>query len=305
MKDITIIIVNYNTSNLLHECLIRVEESTIAQRIQSVVVDNGSSDDSVEMCKMKHPTARLISFKENIGFGRGNNIILHTLDTPFALLINTDTFLDKSTAEELLDYMSKNEGVGIAGPKVFNADGSIQLSCRKFPSMISAIYHAFLGKISSNNRKTREYLMADFDHSEERDVDWLSGCCMMMRKEALRDVGGGFDEQYFMYFEDVDICRTMHNMGWRVCYFPKAECHHIKGSSGGYQSPFHIRVFHQSMWKYFKKFHPRGLVVAVYPLVFVGIKLRQSILLMSNMLKKSNRSCRFMRWTYNTGEYHG
>ncbi|MDP2891831.1 MAG: glycosyltransferase family 2 protein [Bacillota bacterium] len=290
MKKITAVIVNYNTKELLHGCLEHIERSTICGDIKIVVVDNGSGDSSVEMIRSRHPKIKVIALGYNMGFGRANNAALKGLDTPYALLVNSDCFLESDCAEKMLAFMEENSDAGAAGPKVLNADGTIQPSRRKFLTIYSALLHGFIGGLFPNNKKTREYMMAGFDHDSHAGVDWISGCCMMLRKAALESVGGGFDESYFMYIEDVDLCRMLHKKGWRVCYVPQARCVHLTGSSGGYESPLHIRAFHKSMWQYFKKFYGSSPKAALFPLVYLGIKLRLCTKLAANALKKRRRT---------------
>ncbi len=285
-KQITAIIVNYNTKELLEKCLAHIGRSTCAPLIHTVVVDNASRDGSVELLHSKYPEVETIALPENAGFGRGNNAALKKLETPYALLLNTDAFLFEDAAEKLLTFMQRNPGVGAAGPLVKNADGSVQASCRRFLSISSAFFHAFIGKLAPKNKRTREYMMEDLCRDQDTPVDWVSGCCMMLRREALADVGGGFDEKYFMYIEDVDLCWRLHQEGWQVSYVPEAQCTHIIGASGGYSNPIHIKAFHAGMWTFFKKRYGKTGKALLFPLVYLGIQLRLAGKLAANSLKK-------------------
>lgn len=285
-KQVTAIIVNYNTKELLEKCLMHIERSSCASLIHTVVVDNASHDGSVELLRSNYSSVEIIALPENVGFGRGNNAALKRLDTPYALLLNTDAFLEEDTVELLLLYMEKNPGIGAAGPLVKNADGSVQASCRRFLTISSAFFHAFIGKVLPGNKRTREYMMEDLCREADTPVDWVSGCCMMLRKEALESVDGGFDEKYFMYIEDVDLCWRMHEQGWQVSYVPQAKCTHMVGASGGYRNPIHIKAFHKGMWIFFRKRYGRTAKVLFFPIVYLGIKIRLAGKLMANALKR-------------------
>lgn len=289
-KQVTAVIVNHNTGELLEKCLALIESCSFSEQIKTVVVDNASTDGSVELLQSAHPDVEVIALRQNVGFGRGNNAALKKLDTPYALLLNTDTFLEEDTVEKLAAYMEQNPDAGAAGPLVKNADGSVQASCRRFLTISSAFFHAFVGRIRPQNKRTREYMMEDLCRDDACCVDWISGCCMMLRREALESVGGGFDEQYFMYIEDVDLCWRLHQAGWRVAYVPQAQCTHLLGASGGYKSSLHIKAFHKGMWIFFRKRYKGTGKVLLFPLVYLGIQVRLAGKVAANEFKKLKRS---------------
>jgi len=283
MSTVTAVIVSYNTKDYLRRCIECLMASDIAQEIKITVVDNASSDGSAEMVAAEFPQAELICPGENLGFGRANNLALKKLDTPYALLINSDAFVREDTVRLLLEHMEDSPRCAICGPRALNADGSLQYSCRTFPGIGISLLHGFVGKLFPNNPASRSYLMKDHDHTLSFGVDWVSGLCMMIRKEAAQQLGG-FDERYFFYVEDVDLCRRAHRLGWQVDFVGRAVLTHLIDASGGRRSPRMIRAHHDSMWMYYKD-DLKGCRLAA-PLVWAGIKLRLLLMLALNGLKK-------------------
>jgi len=285
-KLIRVVIVSYNTCELLRNCLSLLYASTVVDKLTFTVVDNGSADASVAMVEREYPEVTLVHSSENLGFGRANNIALEGMHEPYALLVNSDTFVQPDTLEKLYRYMESNKDVGIAGPKTLNQDGSVQASCRRFPSMAQAAVHGFLHKIAPRNRFSRAYRMEDMDHEATLDVDWVSGLCMMIRAQTAKALGG-FDPEYFFYVEDVDLCKRAHMDGWRVVFCGEASVVHLGGASGGYHSPKMISEFHKSMLAYYRK---HGKQKWLFPFVWVGVQIRKAVVLWVNQFQRHNSS---------------
>lgn len=181
--------------------------------------------------KKDYPDVILISNKENKGFAAANNQAIDATDSRYILLINSDCEVFEGSIERLLDYSERTLEAAIAGPKIVNSDGSLQYSCRRFPSFFGAAAHTILTHIYPNNPFSKKYKLVDVSRKEPFSVDWVSGSCMMIRRSALEDTGL-LDENYFMYVEDIDICYRMWQNGWEVHYMPHSEVlHHIGGSS--------------------------------------------------------------------------
>lgn len=173
----------------------------------------------------------LISNKKNKGFAAASNQAITATDSRYILLINSDCEVFEGSIEKLLDYFEKIPKIAIAGPKIVNSDGSLQYSCRSFPSFFGAAAHTILTHIYPDNPFSKKYKLVDVSRKEPFSVDWVSGSCMMIRRSALDDIGL-LDENYFMYVEDIDICYRMWQKGWEVHYMPHSEVlHHIGGSS--------------------------------------------------------------------------
>ncbi len=173
----------------------------------------------------------LITNKENKGFAAASNQAIIATDSRYILLINSDCEVYEDSINKLIDYMDKNPQVSVAGPKIINSDGSVQYSCRRFPSFFGAAAHTILTHIYPANPISRKYMMVDVSRDEPFSVDWVSGSCMIIRRSALEETGP-LDENYFMYVEDIDICYRMWQNGWEVHYMPYSDVlHHVGGSS--------------------------------------------------------------------------
>jgi len=223
--------VAFNSLKYLRDCIDSIYSSPPDTSYDLIVVDNASTDGTSRFVADEYPGIVLISNKENTGFAAANNQVIKTTDSKYILLINSDCEVYEDSIDRLMDYMDKNPRVAIAGPKIINSDGSVQYSCRRFPSFFSAAAHTILTHIYSGNPISRKYMMADINRDEPFSVDWVSGSCMIIRRQALEETGR-LDERYFMYVEDIDICYRMWQNGWEVHYMPYSDVlHHVGGSS--------------------------------------------------------------------------
>jgi N-acetylglucosaminyl-diphospho-decaprenol L-rhamnosyltransferase len=229
-----VVVVNHDTRDDLLGCLASLADAG-ADRV--VVVDCGSVDGSLEAVAAAHPDVALVGLP-NLGFGRGANAGVARLQGdaggPFdaVVIANADTRFRPGSAAALGGYLGAHPDVGAAGPVVVHPDGRLQMSARAFPDIRTAVGHAVLGLVWPRNPWTRRYRLTDWDHRSERDVDWLSGCCVAVRADAFADVGG-FDPAYFMFVEDVDLCWRLGQAGWRVVFAPVTEVVHAIGASVG------------------------------------------------------------------------
>jgi GT2 family glycosyltransferase len=221
MLNVSIVIVNYNGRGLLRQCLKSIYQNLhhTDRQYKVVVVDNNSSDDSVAMVREQFPAVRLIPLKQNSGYARGVNIGLRSIEARYYLILNMDTTIVQPHAIELMiDFMNTHSDVGLAGPKLVNPDGSTQVSCCRFPKFFYPVLRrTFLRSTIFARKIIRYYLMLDWNHQETMPVDWVIGTGMLVRHEALQQVGL-MDERFFMYFEDVDWCRRFWANGWKICY---------------------------------------------------------------------------------------
>lgn len=276
MVDVTVSIVNWNTRDELRDCL----KSVLSQdeiSLEVIVVDNASSDDSTQMLRDDFADGvKLIENNENLGFGAAHNQAISVAKGRYVLILNPDSLvLREDVLKCMLGYMDANPDVGIAGPRILNPDGTLQFSARRFPPMFAGIFrHTVLGKIFPKNRFVRGYLMTDIPHDQTMDVDWLSGSALLVRKDTLDQIGG-FDKRFFMYCEDVDLCKRAHDAGWRVVYLPEAEISHRIGAASDKNPIAMIRQHHRSMLLYFLKHNARSPKILLAPLVFLALKLRE------------------------------
>ncbi len=230
-KNLSIIIVTYNSLEYLKDCLSSIYACPPKNDYDVIVVDNASSDGTDEYVKSAYPDTTLIKNERNRGFAAASNQAIMISDSAYILLINSDCQVFDNSIENLLGYFIDNEKVAAAGPKILNSDGSIQYSCRRFPSFFGAAAHTLLAHIYPDNPFSRKYKLVDADREKPFPVDWVSGSCMMIRRKALEDTGI-LDENYFMYVEDIDICYRMWQKGWEVHYMPYSRVvHHTGGSS--------------------------------------------------------------------------
>lgn len=265
------VIVNYNTREDLRRCLRTLEENL--GRLPVVVVDNGSTDGSPEMVREEFPWVRLVENPGNPGYASACNAGIRATDRPYVFVLNSDVEFVEGGIEVLLDYLDDHPGVGVLGPMVLNTDGTRQMSCRRFPSMLENVVHGFLGEIWPDNPLTSSYQMKDLGGSEPREVDWVSGAAMLLRREAVGKVGG-FDEAYFMYVEDVDLCWRLRRAGYRVVYHPGFRLVHHIGRTSSQQSTRMLYEHHRSMYIFFRRrYHGlRGKLLT--PVILAGLAAR-------------------------------
>jgi len=194
-------------------------------------------------------------------------------------LLNSDCEVYEGSIDEMVSFAEKNSDAGIIGPMIINSDGSIQLSCRRFPSLIIAGLHTILSSFLPNNRFSRHYKMADREKGLPFEADWVSGSAMLVRRDALKDTGL-LDEGYFMYVEDIDLCYQMHRKGWKVYYYPHARIlHHIGGSTKGSQVASCIIMQKSILYFYLKNYKkdPKILLIPILVIV-LGIRIAVTFL---------------------------
>ncbi len=263
------VVVSYNVVDLLLGCIDSLRSDGVEQ---IVVVDNASRDASVEALRAHDPSVEVLALDRNLGFAAAANRGVALTTTPYVAILNPDLVLDPPVSKALVETMERDEGLGLVGPRIRTPDGSLYPSVRMFPNFVDAAGHAFLHFVWPTNPFTRRYRMLDWDHDMPADVDWVAGTFMMARRRAWDEIGG-FDEDFFMYLEDVDLCRRMHDAGWRVGYEPAASVVHVIGCSTD-QTPYRmIAIHHLSLWRYALKttVGPKRLAL---PLIGVALALR-------------------------------
>lgn len=268
---LALVIVNYNTREDLRACLGSARRHLRDAAV--VVVDNGSTDGSREMVREDFPQAVLVENPGNPGYAAACNRGIAATREPYVFILNSDVEFVADGLEGVLDYLDRHPEVGALGPMVLNSDGTTQMSCRRFPSMLENAVHAFLGDLWPGNPCTRSYQMKGLCRDEPCAVDWVSGAAMLLRREASRSVGG-FDESYFMYVEDVDICWRLRKAGFEVVYDPSFRLVHHIGRTSSQQSVRMLYEHHRSMFIFFRKRYPgrRGLIML--PAVAAGLAAR-------------------------------
>lgn len=261
--DLSIIILNYNTKNLLRECLRALRLARPEIKMEILVIDNDSADGSAAMVLSEFPEARLIRAPRNLGYAGGNNLGIKSAVGRYIMIMNPDILVFPGSLESFLSFMEANPGVGIAGPQLINPDGSIQYSCYRFQTPFTPLYRrTAIGLLPFGRRAVKDYLMEDFDHRSVSDVDWLLGGALLVRRSALETVGL-LDENFFMYFDDTDWCRRFWENGWRVAYAPVSRFVHFhqRHSQGGVIELLRKRTARMhllSAYSYFRKYHGKN-----------------------------------------------
>ncbi|MEK6591043.1 MAG: glycosyltransferase family 2 protein [Nitrospinota bacterium] len=252
--DISIIIVSYNAKEYLRNCLYFIYSNRHIVNFETIVVDNNSIDKSPEMVKREFPQVRLIENKENIGFARANNIALRESQGRYILLLNNDTILLPDSLDIMTIIMENSPTTGVLGCQLMNTDESLQESFNRIPD----IFTEFIRKsIYNQNIGTSKNIFGKYlyrKYQMEQDVDWVTGSCMMIRRNALVDIGL-LDEKFFMYFEDVDLCCRIREKGWKIKYTPSAKVIHVGGRSVLSNAPKANLEYRLSQLYFYKKYH--------------------------------------------------
>jgi N-acetylglucosaminyl-diphospho-decaprenol L-rhamnosyltransferase len=265
------VIVNYEAGSLLAACVRSVVADQSAGAPDVVVVDNGSRDGSIATLATAFPSVRVVDMEVNLGYGAAANRGIAATAAPVVAVCNADIEVQPGTAAAMLARFDREPDLAALGPTILNPDGSQYPSARSVPSTADALGHALFGAIHPRNAFTRRYRQLDVDPSRPRDVEWLSGAAMWLRRSAIDSVGG-WDEQYFMYGEDVDLCWRLRRLGWRVSYEPQGTVTHVQGVSTDHHPYRMIVRHHRSVYRFAtKRWHgaKRALLVPTAVLLTV------------------------------------
>ena len=275
MNKISIIIVSYNVRSYLSNSIDSILKSSI-KNIELIIVDNNSFDDTVEYISQNYPSIKLIPNSSNVGFGRAVNQGARIANSDYLLILNPDTIIEEDTLKKLVNYIETNDKIGMVGPKILNADGSLQLSCkRSFPTIKSAIPKILgLDKLFPNSKWFGRYNLTFLDPDKNHVVDAISGSCMLIRNKVFKKIGG-FDEKFFMFGEDIDICLRVWKANFEVHYFPETKIIHFKGKSVK-TAPYNSReAFYEAMDIYVEKHYSSTLSKISRTLISLGIRLNK------------------------------
>ena len=271
-RSVSAVVVNYNARDHLLECV----RSLRAAGVDDVVVaDNDSGDGSAWALQGSDPDARLVATGANLGYGTAANRGAALARGDLLLVCNSDVVVEPGAVKALAAALESAPGTGFVGPRIENLDGTVYPSPRTFPDLGVALGHAFLGLVAPRNRFTRRYRMLDLDRTRPAAVDWVSGACFLARREAWDDVGG-FDESYFMYAEDVDLCWRARRAGWAVAFEPEARVVHVQGVSSDL-APYRMIVEHHRSLLRFHRATRTGAAAALTPLVAAALAARTAL----------------------------
>jgi len=262
---LSVIIVNYNSGQITRACVESILKQDLPYAYEIIVVDNASTDESVSLLRSDFPEIEVIDNQDNLGLAAGVNIGIKQAGGQYILILNPDIVVLSGAINEMVEFMEENKKVGISGGKLLSPNGKLQYSCYRFYEVLTIIYRrTYLGKTKKGRKAVSKFLMKDYNHEQVRDVDWLMGACLMIRRGALHEVGG-MDERFFLYFEDVDWCRRFWEANWRVTYLPTAKFSHYHQRSserGGLWGLFTNRIAREHVWsaiKYFWKYRGKEL----------------------------------------------
>lgn len=253
---LSILILNYNTKNLLSQCLNSIESNVKNVQYEIIVVDNNSSDGSVKYIKQHFSAITIIANTQNVGFTKANNQAAIIAKGKYLLILNSDTIVHTGSLTALITYLDENKNTGIVGPKLLNPDKSLQLSCGIHPNLLTEFLNrTFLSRIFPNNKFMGVYKYGGWDYTT-KSVDWVTGACLLIRKNIFQKING-FDENIFMFYEDVDLCFRLKKLGHDIIFFPDAQVTHIHG--GSWINYREVPIFYscKSALYFFKKHYPR------------------------------------------------
>lgn len=237
--DVSIIILNYRSKGLVKQCVKTIRLYPHDCSYEIIVVDNDSGDGVGGMLAENFPEVRFIASPANVGYAAGNNLGIAEARGRYVLIMNPDITVRPGSIDEMVRFMDRNPDVGVMGPKLLHPDGTVDHSCYRFPRWTTPIYRRTpAGRLGIGRREVGRYVMSDYDHQESRDVDWLLGAVLMVRKSAMDKVGP-LDDRYFLYFEDTDWCRRFWDAGYRVVYYTGASMVH-----------YHARLSAQVPWMF-------------------------------------------------------
>jgi GT2 family glycosyltransferase len=304
---LSIIILCWNDLKVIADCLKSIYATTGLTEFEVIVSDNGSTDGSVDFIRATYPQVKVIENKQNLRFAKANNVGIRAAKGEYVLILNPDTIIHDGTLDSMVSFADRHPEAGAFGCRVLNADGSYQVSARPFASIrgecIAGLYLRAAGHLgpwfSSDT-------YAGWKGETERTVDWVTGCFIFARGELLRRVGG-FDEQFFYYYEDMDLCRRIWQAGSSIIYTPKMSITHLKGQSTNQRMPPIAFALDSQVTRYlyyYKYYGKRGVRQARF-IALLALSLRRAgygliQMIMPQESRRKRLEClrSLVRWNY-------
>ena len=299
---VSVVIASWNTRDLLHQTLESLYRETHDVKFETIVVDNASSDGTKEYIRTRWEQVKIIPLQKNFGFGVANNIGFKESCGRYILVLNSDTIVLPSTLPGMVSFLNKHPYAGCVGCRHLNPDGSLQGSMDSFPSLLkdflcySDLYR--LPILLSFLQKNYPYWSK---HDQIRNVDWVNGSCMMVRREVIEEVGG-FDDGCFMYAEELDWCYRMKNAGWEVFFTPKAEIIHIGGQSSKHIADKRITLLYKGQYRFYRRNYPVWKYSLLRIIVTLISILRIIILSFYHLLSLLGAKSKINKWEIVTQE---
>lgn len=291
MASLAIVILNYGRADLLADCLRSIYAAPTRCALDVWVVDNASPDDSAAMVRRDFPQVRLIVSERNGGYAHGNNLALRAILTErtqpdYVMLLNNDTVVPPGALDGLVDYAESHADVGVVGPKLVLADGSLDKACRRsFPTPAVAFYRlSGLSALFPRSPRFGRYNLSFLDPDATAEVDAVVGACMLLRTGVVREAGL-LDETFFMYGEDLDWAFRIKQLGWRVVYYPAITVLHYKRAASTRRAIPSIRAFYDAMRIFHRKHYAATTPAPLNALIELGITCKEAIALGRNLLR--------------------
>ena len=279
--DLSVCIVNWNGGDFLASCVGSVYGGVGEREIEVIIVDNGSTDGSAVEIKRLFPETTIIEHGRNDGFAAANNIAIDHSQGRYLLFLNPDTIVDPGSIGRMVSFLEEERAAGALGCKLYHpVTGSIESSARSNPEPLPLFWNLlYLDRFFPRNRLFGRYLMSHRSEDERREVDWVTGACMLARREAV-ETAGGFDASFFMYCEDIDICYRIKSNGWKIYYLPEAKVGHYRGRSSerlkgereGALSVWGAGQYARSMVRFYRK-HYGGSRTLLLRAILIGSSL--------------------------------
>lgn len=283
--DLSVVIISWNVRELLRRCLDSIQEGLKGEKgkgllVETIVFDNGSADGSADVVREYLPWVHLMESEVNLGFTKGNNLAIGQSEGRYILLLNPDTEVVGDALGTMVAYMESHPRVGALGPRLLNPDGTTQSSRRRFPTLATAFLEStVLQPWFQGSKILKRYYLLDRPDDEIQPVDWVVGAALLIRRQALHQVGP-LDEEFFMYSEELDWCYRLKAQGWEVAYLPTAQVVHQEGRSSEQVLPARHIHFQRSKVLFFKRYYGwrgevlRWFILSTYLYLFVleGLK---------------------------------
>jgi len=298
--ELSIVIVNWNTREPLQNCLYSIYNKPSGVNFEVIVVDNASSDDSLEMVEKKFTSVKIVKNEENLGFAKANNQAIKKAKGKYILLLNPDTIILNSALDKMVEFMEQHLDAGAVGCKLLDVNGVAQRSWCGFPTLFKEFSHVAmldnlldrervkgLGRILS--KISRRNFARYIDQSAAVEVDTVIGACLMVRREVIDRIGL-LDEKFFMYIEEGDWCYRMKKQGWKVYFFPGASIVHLGGESTKQVIDKMLLSRYKSLFHFFRKHYGILYFYVLKYIILVGVVLRMSIFFLGSKIGHKQRS---------------
>lgn len=282
---ISVIIVTYNSEKFIRSCLKSIISSFKSRKFEIIVVDNFSNDNTVKIVYDEFKDVRLFRLKKNKGFAYANNLAMERSFGDFICLLNPDTIVTDGALEKMAVFLENNDDVGIVGAKLKNFDGSLQLSCRKFPNYLNVFFgrKSLLRNIFPNNPISKDFMLEYLDYNKIQDVDWIMGAAVMLKRDLVENIGF-FDENFKLFVEDTDLCYRIKKSGKRIVFLPDAVVFHFHGASvkEGFSR---VQIYHNlGMFNFFRKHFIKTGIFKF--LLYCGIIIRIYFVFLFSLFEK-------------------